>query len=166
MSGDWSNSLKQALTQLARKPPRIAVVGVGQELSGDDAAGALVARYLKPLLVSRPYILILDGGPAPENLTGALRRFAPDLVLLVDAANLGEPPGTVRWLPFEQIDGVSASTHTLPLNMLAQYLRDELGCAVALLGVQPAQMGFGAALSAPVRQSVDDIVQALTAGLP
>ena len=40
--------------------------------------------------------LCLSAGAAPENCTGLLRRFRPDLVLLVDAAEMGEAAGAVR----------------------------------------------------------------------
>ena len=40
----------------------------------------------------------MEAGPAPENFTGPLRRFRPDLVLLVDAAQMDAEPGTIGWL--------------------------------------------------------------------
>lgn len=143
----------------------MAVVGVGHEWRGDDAAGLAVARALQPPAEGdgRAPWLAIEAGPAPENCTGPLRRFGPDLVLLVDAARMGEPPGTVRWLDWRAAGGFGASTHTLPLSMLARYLTAELGCVVALLGIQPADLGAGASLSPPVRQAVDRVARALAA---
>ena len=80
---------------------RTAMLGIGHELRGDDAAGLEVARRLQALVVGQPDSLILETGPVPENFTGPLRRFAPDLVLLVDAALMGEPAGAVRWLDWK-----------------------------------------------------------------
>ncbi len=162
MSSDWSNLLNQALPRPGtNKPPRVAVMGVGHELLGDDAAGVMVARALKPALVHQQDVLIIDGGQSPENQTGNLRRFSPDLVLLIDAAQMGESGGMVRWLVWQEICGLSASTHTMPLYIIAQYLHAELGCEVALIGIQPAQMVIGAGLSRAVKQSVDEIVQSV-----
>jgi hydrogenase 3 maturation protease len=91
MSDVWSSLLKQALTaQKTRNQPRVAVVGVGHELRGDDAAGVIAARLLKAVLADDDPVLVVEGGSAPENHTGPLRRFAPDLVLLVDTAQMGE----------------------------------------------------------------------------
>lgn len=160
MSSDWTSSLKQALTS-SHKPPRVAVVGIGHELRGDDAAGVMVARALMPLLAGRAHGLVLDGGAAPENHTGLLRRFAPDLVLLVDAAQMDEPPGTVRWLAWQEASGLSASTHTMPPYVIARYLNIELGCEVALIGIQPAQTTIGAPLSAPIQKAVGEVVNGL-----
>lgn len=109
-----------------------------------------------------PTLLVLDAGPAPENQTGPLRRFAPDLVILVDAARMAEPPGTVRWLPWEQTVGLPGSTHTLPASLLARYLTAELACEVALLGIQPLDIEIGR-MSAPVAQAVADVSAGLAA---
>lgn len=106
-------------------------------------------------------LLILEAGHAPENRTGELRQFAPDLVLFVDAADIGKKAGTVQWILEEDIDGMSASTHSLPLSMLARYLTLELGCEVAWLGIQPASNDVGETVSAEVGQAVNEVVQEL-----
>jgi hydrogenase maturation protease HycI len=162
MSPDWPTSLKQTLARLSPdKTPRVALMGVGHELRGDDAAGVLVARALQPIFEKSETILVVDGGHAPENQTGRLRRFAPDVVLLVDAADMAEPAGTVRWLAWTETGGLDAFTHTLPLKLIAQYFRQELVCDVALIGIQPAQLDFGAAVSPAVQASVDSVVHTL-----
>lgn len=132
-------------------------MGVGNEQRGDDVAGVLVARALSHSQISED-VVVIEAGLAPENATAALRRFAPDLVLLVDAAEMGEAPGTVRWVEAAEIEGMSASTHTLPLSMLADYLRLELGCEVVLLGIQPASMEYGVPVSDEVSRAVEQIV--------
>lgn len=130
-------------------------------MCGDDAAGVLIVRALQPLAVGRPHLLVLDAGPAPENFTGPLRRFAPDLVLLVDAAQMDEPPGTLRCLAWQDTSGFSASTHTLPPYVLAGYLSSEMHCHVGLLGIQPAQNILDTPLSPVVAEAVAQAVQAI-----
>jgi hydrogenase 3 maturation protease len=83
------------------------------------------------------------------------------LVLLVDAAELGEAPGAIQVLRWEETSGLSASTHTLPPYVLARFLTAELDCDVALLGIQPADTSFGAPLSPPVRAAVEAVVRTL-----
>ncbi len=80
--------------------PRVAIVGIGNELRCDDAAGSLVARGLHDLQQavngSRPLVyetLVIDAGEAPENITGNLRTFKPGLILFIDAAEMGKAPG-------------------------------------------------------------------------
>ena len=160
----WQVNLTQALRQRS-ETPRVAIVGVGHELNGDDAAGLMVVRALQSALPPLDHVLLVDAGPAPENTTGLLRRFAPDLVVLVDAAQMDEPPGTVRWLCWQETTGISASTHTLPLHMLAQFLVSELGCEVALLGIQPASNQVDAPLSPVVEDAVDAVAAGMAAAL-
>jgi len=104
----------------------------------------------------------LEGGPAPENITATLRSFHPDLVIFLDAAHMGEPPGTILWVELETIDGMSASSHSLPLSILAEFIELELNCPVLVLGIQPAQNEVGEILSEPVRRAVTDIVETFT----
>ena len=137
---------------------RVALVGIGSELNGDDAAGIEVARMLNSASALPADFIAIDGGPIPENTSGPLRKFSPDLVILVDAADLGKPAGSVEWLEADMIDGMSASSHTLPLSVLGKYLEAELRCQVAYLGIQPAQLDFAAPLTIEVKRSVDLIV--------
>ena len=108
-----------------------------------------------PILGER---LLVEAGLAPENFTGTLRRFEPDLVVLIDAAEMGQSAGDIACLDWREAGGWSASTHTLPLNMLSAFLVNELGCQVMLLGVQPRQMGMDQPLSQEVELAVDEIV--------
>jgi hydrogenase 3 maturation protease len=145
-------------------------MGVGQELNGDDAAGVLVARRLakrqraggsapRPVSIS---LLVVEGAHAPENCTGAIRRFAPDLVLLVDAAEMEDPPGTIRWLDWREAVGLDASTHSLPASLVARYLVGELSCEVALIGIQVQDTSLGAGISPPVRRAIRSVSWGLT----
>jgi hydrogenase 3 maturation protease len=135
---------------------------VGNTLRADDAAGILAVRALSELHPFREdRLLILEAGHAPENQTGELRRFAPDLVLFIDAAEMGAEPGTIRCVPEENIGGMSASTHSLPLSMLACYLTLELGCKVILLGIQPASNEVGGTVSEPVSQAILEVAETL-----
>ena len=161
----WQENLRTSLRRLQKPdhPLRLAVLGVGHELYGDDAVGVWLAGRLSKLASSTVNLISLQGGPAPENFTGTLRRFAPDLVLLVDAALMNLEPGQVGWLDWRDTTGFSASTHTLPLNILADYLTTGLGCEVALLGIQPAQTAVGAPLSPEVRKAAEHVAKRIKA---
>lgn len=166
MPSTWKTPLNLLLQKLKAESgnfPRVAILGIGNSLRSDDAAGMLIARVLsqRECAADVDHILILEAGHAPENKTGELRRFAPDLVLLVDAAEMGEEPGTVEWISEDDIDGMSASTHSLPLSMLAQYLKLELNCKVILLGIQPASNEVGETVSAEVLQAVEKVAAGL-----
>jgi hydrogenase 3 maturation protease len=144
---------------------RVAVLGIGNDLAGDDAVGVVIARELAARVGRQAECFVLDAGTAPENFTGPLRRFRPDSVLLVDAAHLSAEPGTIAWLDWRQTDGLSGSTHTLPPSVLARFLVEELACRLALLVIQPAQLEFGCPLSPAVRHAADRVVERLAAAL-
>ena len=160
-SSSWIRLLKKTVRSLAKNrnhPARIALVGIGNELNGDDGAGVRLARTLSQNFTERPGWLIIEAGLAPENFTGTLRRFQPDLVVLIDAAEMALPAAEIACVDWSAAGGWSASTHTLPLNMLSSFLVSELDCQVMVLGIQPVQMGMDQPLSQEVTRSVDDIV--------
>lgn len=163
----WQDSLSQKLKSKrhdSNSLPRICLIGIGNDLRGDDSAGLIVARKLlaDKHFLSIPNLLIIEGGPAPENHTGKLRSFQPELVLFIDAAHLDEPPGAIRWIPLESIDGMSASSHSLPLSILARYISSEFGCQVEVLGIQPVQNELGTELTLPVHTAVEEIVHQMS----
>jgi hydrogenase 3 maturation protease len=144
---------------------RVAIVGMGHELRGDDGAGIAVARELQAALGSQEHLLVLDTGPAPESFTGVLRRFGPELVVFVDAAQMGEEPGTIRCLAWGDTEGGCAGTHTPSPAVLAGFLGAELGCGTALIGVQPEHDGIAPELSRRVAEAVDGLVVSLVRAL-
>jgi hydrogenase 3 maturation protease len=141
------------------------VVGIGNELNGDDAAGVLVVRGLRHQLANQPHLLLIEAGLAPENFTGPLRRFQPDMVVLVDAAEMGEPAGSVAWVDWEEIGGLSASTHTLPPTMLASFLMSETGCRVGLIGIQPEHLEMEKPISSVVKSATKQVARVLATTL-
>src|ERR1044071_818122 len=87
----WQTSLHRLLN-LQGARPRLAIVGIGNDFRCDDAAGVWIARRLleSRIISSLRNVLVLDAGHAPENRTADLRRFAPDVILLIDAAELDD----------------------------------------------------------------------------
>ena len=147
---------------------------MGQELNGDDAAGVLAARALSKRQRAGssdarrtvPFsLLVIEAAHAPENCLGAIRRFAPDLVILVDAAEMGDPPGTIRWLDWRDAGSLGTSTHTLSLHMMAKYLAAELTCGIGVIGIQPHDTSLGAPVSPAVRRAIRAVAQGFAAFL-
>jgi hydrogenase 3 maturation protease len=152
----WQEKTARILRDLSRsKPnPRLAVVGVGSREHGDDAAGPVFIDRLKLAGLPPERALLIDAGPSPESFTGPLRRFQPDFVLLVDAAWMNQPPGTVALIDADQIAGVGATTHGMSLSLLSGYLKEELSCLVALLAVQPAATAWDSKMGIEIEREV------------
>jgi hydrogenase 3 maturation protease len=159
----WLARLNQSLTtqNLQNPSPRIAIVGIGHELRGDDGVGPFILRRLLSSLKTKETYLLVDAGPAPENFTLLLREFMPDLVILIDAAEMHQSPGKIEWLPWQDSIGLSASTHSLPVHLFAQYLQLELECEILLLGIQPSSLSMDSGLSPTVRRSAEKIILGL-----
>jgi hydrogenase 3 maturation protease len=173
-NSSWKKQLTLKLHNLVRRSDagrpdrslRLVVIGIGNELNGDDAAGVQVIRSLRRHLSERPDILVIEAGPAPENFTGPIRRFQPDFALLVDAVNMDAPVGTITIVEWEQISGISALTHRLPPTVFGKYLIEELHCPVSLLGIRAGSVEFDTqpspVVKKSIRQAARDLVEILT----
>jgi len=159
----WQDVLNQKLKQLLKesRSPRVAVLGVGNEFRGDDGAGIAVIRQLNQNNYPNESILLVEAGLAPENCCAVLRRFMPQLVVMVDSAYLDQKPGTVCWLTWDETCGSGFSTHTFPLQMISSYFMKELNCECWLLGIQPADVSYGEQITLAVSQAVDEIAATL-----
>jgi len=156
----WSEQLAQKLVALSAalsRTPRLALLGIGNELNGDDAAGVLAVRVLRDRLASRPQLLLIEAGLAPEAFTAPLRRFKPDCVILIDAALLDEAPGTIELVDWQQTDGLSATTHTLPPSVLVKFIQHEFNCPVELILIQPEDIEFDHPVTPVVFKAVDSV---------
>ena len=152
------------LSSFLKGADRVAIVGVGSGMRGDDAAGIEVVRGLRHKLRSSR-VLLVEGGVAPENFTLPIRRFKPSHVIFIDATDFGAEPGEVILAEPEAITGQSISTHTLPLSMLAGYLREQTGAKIILLGIQPARAQMGVEMSKPIKEAVEKVNEALLSEL-
>ena len=144
---------------------RIVFVGIGSELRGDDAVGVVIVNRLMELARSADCsrFLFLNGGTAPENILGGIRDFQPEIIIFIDAAILENEPGTVQLIDTRQvkISGVSFCTHSLPLTIIADYIRQTVPCEIFVIGIEPVDMGFrpDCVLTPPVAKAADELTE-------
>ena len=112
---------------------------------------------------SPPNLLLVEAAHAPENHTSPIRKFSPDLTILIDMAQMDEASGTIRWLTWQETTGISASTHTMPPYMLARYLTAVTSTEVALIGIQPVHTNLGEAMSSEMETAVSEVTISLAA---
>lgn len=165
--------LEQKLRNLLKNAGRVAVLGIGSELRGDDAVGLLVIDHLRknintlrraaarragirrPLASRGPALKLFNGGTAPENLTGEIRRFNPSHLVLVDAVELGKKPGAIAVLNPRAAGIVSFFTHKLPIKLMLDYLAAEIKFTPLLIGIQPRNLEVAAPVSPAARRAVE-----------
>lgn len=149
------------LLEIGKEGRKIAFLGVGSPLRADDAVGLLIVEELRSRLksTSERELRFYLGESAPENFSGEIRDFCPTDLVIFDAAEIGEEPGTFSLIEQDQIGGVSFSTHMLPLKILCNYLVMVTGCRVTVVGVQPKALEFGEQVSEEVRKAVERFVE-------
>jgi hydrogenase 3 maturation protease len=144
------------------------VLGIGNRLGGDDAAGTHLVYILnqgqhKTNALLPTEIMAIDVGTAPESYTSVIRQHRPDLLILVDAADMGLPPGVLRIIKPEKISILSFSTHNIPLSTFISYVEEFCG-EILIVGVQPEQTEMGSGISKTVRRSVKKLAEAILKG--
>jgi len=130
---------------------KVALLGVGNPLWGDDGAGPAVIRRLE----GRVPALLVDGGDAPESYWGTITAYRPEAVLVVDAVDWGGEPGSVAILEEVEEKGPALSTHRISLNLLLNLLRTQTGADAFALGIQPKVLVFQGDMSAELQKTVE-----------
>jgi hydrogenase 3 maturation protease len=134
------------------------LMGVGNELLGDDGVGT----YIADRFVAEGW-RTLSCGTAPENFTSIIRRERPEILLIVDAADMGLSPGEFRIVIESAIEDVSIGTHQLPLSHLITYLRS-YATHIIFIGIQPRTVEMGAEMSAEVKEGASKLIKVLESG--
>lgn len=152
-------------------PVRIAILGIGNELRGDDGLGPFFIKRLKTQFKKNAFesfpFLLLDVGNIVENYLESVISFCPNVIIFVDAIdfNDGSPPGTAKLISADRlnIENRTLSTHTLSLGLVAEYLKNETQADIFLLGIQPKNIKLGSCLSKEVSKSIEKLVELFTA---
>lgn len=141
---------------------KILVLGIGNTLLADEGVGIVAMNELLTRYGSRDDIEFLDGGTLSFTLAVPISEC--DALLVIDAAELGAEPGTVRSFDGEEMDRFlgenrKGSVHEVGLLDLRSIslLTGHWPKQRALIGVQPAFVGWGDALTPPVAAAVPEI---------
>ena len=156
-------NLEKFLKNRLKDAKKVALLAIGSEFRGDDAAGLLVAEKVKTFLkhANRNFKIFI-GATAPENLTGDIKRFNPSHILLIDSVDFKEKPGSIVVLSPRDIgDGVSFSTHKMPAKVLMHYFANSFECDPILIGIQPASIDFGKQISRDVVGATKEVATAI-----
>jgi hydrogenase maturation protease len=138
---------------------RSVIVGVGNPYRGDDGFGPAVIDGLRGW-IDAP---LFDAGFAPENYAQRIADLAPDRVLLLDAADLDAPAGTLRLSRPVAGRTLSLSTHAGGLELLASYWDSVCQADCVLLLAQPKSLAPTPRphLSAPLQEAVRRVRRAI-----
>lgn len=125
-----------------RLGPKVVVLGVGNLLRRDEGVGVRVVLELEARHLLPESVAVVDGGTAGFRLVPLLKDA--ERIVLVDAMDVGAPPGTVLECSPEDLEGpaLDASLHEVgPMELLAE-LESATGRSIptVVVGVQPADL--------------------------
>jgi len=138
---------------------KVAIIGVGSEMNGDDCAGILVAKKLKGVKAD-----VFVAGQAPESFTH-LSKKGYSQIILIDAVHFGGKPGEIRYFEGGKFAGNGTSTHKLPLKLLIEYMQKNCKSKILLAGIEPKNIGFGERPSAEVKRAAEKLAGEIGAAL-
>lgn len=137
----------------------ILLIGIGNELRGDDALGRLVARRFSGV----PGVRVAEENGEGVDLIAALA--GAQTVILVDAVESGSPPGTLH-----RFDATAApipatifrcSTHAFSVAEAVELARvlDELPPRLILFGIEGRNFSAGSDLSPEAAGAIEAAVE-------
>ena len=147
---------------------KILVLALGNPLRGDDGAGGAVLAMLQETAVPIPHITFADGGTPGLETVLTLQGY--DKVIVIDAANLGEPPGTWRRFSLADTNLVQQAQMNGTLHDAGFAEAIALGAALDILppeiivyGIQPETVEWEMGLSTAVQAAIPHICQQIQA---
>ena len=144
---------------------KIAVIGIGNVLAGDDAVGPHVVRVLEARYELPDGVQVIDAGTPGYDLTAFLVGL--DAVVLVDAVKAKGSPGEVRLFDeralLEKAPILAMSPHEPGVReaLLNARFMGVMPGVVRLVGVVPAATETGIGLSPEVRAGVGGAVESI-----
>lgn len=134
---------------------RFLILGLGNTLLGDDGAGVHVVKHLQARNGMPVGTRFLDGGTLSFSLLQDIENS--DVLIVVDAAQLGDEPGTVQVFKDDAMDRFlrrkhGSSVHEVSLLELMDMARlnDRLPEKRAFVGIQPEKIEWGTDVSESV----------------
>jgi len=142
------------------KDQRFAILGIGNDLKGDDAVGWYVVDRLRAEFGKDANLLLVKTS-VPENHVREISEFAPKLLIVVDAADFGKRPGNIKIIKEYQITHSFISTHNTPLTIfLRLYNADEpYRKPVTLIGIQRESNEFGQLMGSAAKKAGNEVAK-------
>jgi hydrogenase maturation protease len=148
----------------------VLILGIGNTLLGDEGVGVHVVRAMRTQYRGEGAIHYMDGGTLSFTLAEPIARA--DGLIVVDAARMSSPPGTVRAFQNGAMDrylrGNRQSVHEVSLADLLDIARltESLPERRALVGIEPKLIDWSESLSEAVQpavnRAIDEIVSILS----
>jgi len=146
------------------------IVGLGTPLYHDDGIGIYLLEQLKkhPSQTLNEYDFI-DGGTGGLSLLHIFDDY--QIIYLIDAVNMGEKPGTLKFFNPNEVKSFykdwKTSTHYQDFLQVIDIAKKvyENKFKLIIAGIQPDDISFGRGLSNILKKNIDNIIKQLIAEL-
>ena len=141
------------------------ILGVGNTLLADEGVGVHMLDYLRGNTAWAEQYTLVDGGTLSFTLAPLLEQAGR--LVVIDAARLDAPPGTVRVFEGADMDEFTGrrgrSVHEVSLGDLLAitHLTETIPSYRALVGIQPETVAWGHTLSESVQQALPRVLRAI-----
>jgi len=139
------------------KSPMLKIISVGNDLYGDDGIGTEILKMVKEYSVFADTPLI----DCATDALSIIDHFKDaEHVLIIDAAKMGEPPGTVKLFDATKAKLLIKTDH---LSVHGISLAETMNIAkriglypksVAIMGIEPEQLSVNTGLSNSVAYAI------------
>lgn len=141
---------------------KILIVSAGNSLMKDDGLGSVVLMKLQELL-NNTNLHFFDAGTDIFKLLTIQEEY--DRLIILDAIESGNEPGTIYRLPLDEIDlnDFSKSVHQIKLvealHLIKMINSNLAKSEVILYGIEPQDVSFGEEITTVVKKSINDLVE-------
>jgi hydrogenase maturation protease len=150
------------------KAMKTIILGVGNTLLSDEGVGIHVLDALAKSGMPREGVDLIDGGTLSFTLAVAIEEA--DSLIVVDAAQLKSPPGTLHLFRGEEMDRFllgqrKSSVHEVGLTdlMAIARLTERWPERRAMLAIQPEKLDWGDAPTPQVQSAIPEACRQIEA---
>lgn len=140
---------------------KTVILGIGNTLLSDEGVGIHVLDALSKMDLPWEEIDLIDGGTLSFTLAVPIEEA--DFLVVVDAAQLKSPPGTLRLFKGDEMDSFllgnrKSSVHEVGLTdlMAIARLTESWPEKRALLAIQPEKLDWGNTPTEPVQSAIPE----------
>jgi len=164
-SEEHNADIESSLKEWCSGAERVVVAGIGNPFRRDDFVGVEIVRNLQNKVSES--VFLIEAETVPESFMDPITKFKPTHILIIDAGIMNQKPGTSKLAdPTQLMRKTSISTHTLPLRIFCDYLKETTAAKIALLIIQPQDASFGEGLTPKLKQTAKNLTTLLQKLLP
>ena len=146
--------IKEFLNKFRDK--NVLIIGLGNRLRGDDAAGLLLAEKVNNLKYK---VICAESGI--ENYIGKIIEAKADIIIIIDAVFLNEKIGSYKIFSSDFVQNNEIISHSLSFNILKDLIKSKIHSKIFFIGIQPKTIAIGDKPTLPVIKTINLLAKAI-----